>query len=185
MNKKIWWQSPEMIVALAALIVSVFAVVVGAYSAFTDRTYARASVWPNLQVSTKTSSEAETAVFALNIHSTGIGPAIIKHAEARYKGNLVTDFSELLAPMNDQFARRDWSKSSLNGLVLPPNKGQNAFRLSAPDVDLVEQFRLDMKHLELTLCYCSVYEECWQVSKSTRAKKVEYCPASIEQKVKY
>ena len=46
--KRKWYTQPEMLVAISALITSLVAVVVAMYSAYIDRAYAKASVWPSV-----------------------------------------------------------------------------------------------------------------------------------------
>ncbi|WP_445768576.1 hypothetical protein [Rheinheimera sp.] len=43
-------RNPEMIIAGSALLVSLITAFVSIYSAFIDRAYARASVWPRLEI---------------------------------------------------------------------------------------------------------------------------------------
>ena len=43
-----WYKNPEMIVALSALIIGLVTAFTSIYSAYVDREYARASVWPRL-----------------------------------------------------------------------------------------------------------------------------------------
>ncbi len=91
MKEKIWLK-PEMVVALSAVLVSVFAVVVGVYSAYTDRTYARASVWPNVVIGrhTSVSDSQDTALFSIFLDSSGLGPAKLRYTKVAYDGRTIS-----------------------------------------------------------------------------------------------
>ena len=45
-----WYKNPEMIVALSALFIGLVTAFTSIYSAYVDREYARASVWPRLEI---------------------------------------------------------------------------------------------------------------------------------------
>ncbi len=46
MKSNKWYTNPEMIVALSALLIGIVTAFTSVYSAYVDREYARASVWP-------------------------------------------------------------------------------------------------------------------------------------------
>src|SRR3982751_1653555 len=69
-----WYRQPETFIAVAALVVSISAVVVGLYEASLQRAHDRAEVWPHLEISTFTSSSGAS----ISLVNNGIGPAIIK-----------------------------------------------------------------------------------------------------------
>lgn len=179
--------SSEMVVGLSALVVSVVAVFVGAYSAYTDRTYARASVWPNIQliVQSGNSENPKSGFFSIQVASSGTGPAIIKHASVRYKGAEISKWFELLEPYQTNFVNRDLTVGSMSTVVLPANKNMVVFRLSDTNTQAVETFRQAMKEMSLVVCYCSVYEDCWQVDLNNLPKQVEHCPIRAGSKVYY
>ncbi|WP_189770556.1 hypothetical protein [Thalassotalea marina] len=180
MDKRAWWQAPEMIVAFAALIVSVFAVFVGAYSAYTDRTYARASVWPNILIDQISVIQDSNASYSVKLESNGIGPAIIKHASMIHNGKVINDYIELKKPYMKEFKDQNWSQTIIKPRVIPANSNVLVFQLNDSNKFAVDKFRKDMKNLNLTVCYCSVYDECWQVDKDNTPKAIEVCPLEVE-----
>lgn len=179
MKNRAWWQAPEMIVAFAALIVSVFAVFVGAYSAYTDRTYARASVWPNLFIEEVSSVSDDSSAYTIKLNSTGIGPAILKHASLVHADKNISNYMELRAPYNKELQNTLWSQTILKTRVIPDSSSVLVFQLRDENKEAVEKFRVDMKDMNLTVCYCSVYEECWQVDKQNHPEAVEVCPSTL------
>jgi len=117
MKNKKWYQNAQIIFALSALTVSLVAVIVGVYSAYIDRAYARASVWPRLGVGYSNVTEfGGTPTFKYLVSNNGTGPAIIKHIQISYGGELVKNWSALFKKA--KFEDADNGLSSLHGRVL-------------------------------------------------------------------
>src|ERR1700757_1118293 len=93
-----WYTEPETFIAVAALIVSISAVVVGLYEASLQRHHDRAEVWPHVEIQVFT----KTTGAEILLENTGIGPAIIQS----------------VAVMVDNHPQRNWSAvlHTLNGV---------------------------------------------------------------------
>ena len=85
MDKAPIYRSPEMIIAISALFISIITAVVSIYSAATDRDYAKASVWPRLEIFRSFSSNKS---FEYGVTNNGTGPALIKYAKVKYDSKL-------------------------------------------------------------------------------------------------
>ena len=68
-----WYREPESFIAIAALIVSLSAVVVGIYEARLQRAHDVAEVWPHVEITTFITPRGAS----LSLENTGLGPAII------------------------------------------------------------------------------------------------------------
>ena len=84
-----------MLVALAALITSVVAVVVGVYSAWIDRSFERASTWPHVEIY-RTYSDSPTA-YSIVVLNQGTGPAIVHYAIVEQDGERFDTWAKWLA----------------------------------------------------------------------------------------
>src|ERR1700760_2203086 len=82
-----WWANPEMLIALAALLTSVVAVVVGGYEAYLQRHHDRAEVWPHVEIGLWESPQGA----AIQISNTGIGPARIESLDVIVDGKAMRD----------------------------------------------------------------------------------------------
>lgn len=162
-----WYQKPDMIVGLSALMVSLVAVLVGVYSAYIDRTYARASVWPRIQLG-RSYGNTNFTYLAIN---NGTGPAIIKSLKITYDQQVVNDWTQLFTTMGLQ--NISYSQSQLNNIVIPANQRISALRIT--DKTLVETMLEQDNNISFEMCYCSIYDECWQVNKSSEIMVVEKC----------
>ncbi len=73
------YKNPEMIVALSALLIGLVTAFTSIYSAYIDREYARASVWPRLEIFRSYSGNS----FSYGVANNGTGPALIKYAKVQ------------------------------------------------------------------------------------------------------
>jgi len=69
-----------MLVAMSVLFISIVTAAVSIYSASTDRKYAKASVWPRLEIFRSFNSDKS---FEYAVTNNGTGPAIIKYAKVQ------------------------------------------------------------------------------------------------------
>jgi hypothetical protein len=77
MVKEKWYKNPEMIIALTALFIGLLTAFISIYSAYTDRAYAKASVWPKIEISRSHNVDS----FSYGVANKGTGPALIKYAK--------------------------------------------------------------------------------------------------------
>ena len=86
-----WYKKPEMIVAFSALLISLITAVVSVYSAYVDRSYARASVWPRLELH-RSFGESH---FNYGVTNSGNGPALIKYAVVTYQSKPIKEWRDI------------------------------------------------------------------------------------------
>lgn len=140
-----WYKKPEMLIAFSALFISLVTAVVGVYSAYVDREYARASVWPRLVMYYEMHSTD-----SYSVSNRGTGPAIIKYAKIK-EGNKAIKFWREVSNFPNAF-----NQSHIGGMTLPSN--ETIKMVGAKDS---KTFRASTQPLSIELCYCSIYDECW------------------------
>jgi hypothetical protein len=86
-----WYKSPEMIVALSALLIGLVTAFTSIYSAYIDREYARASVWPKLEIFRSFNSNS----FSYDVSNSGTGPALIKYAKVQDGSTYIKTWEEI------------------------------------------------------------------------------------------
>ncbi|MCJ8318374.1 MAG: hypothetical protein MJK12_01990 [Colwellia sp.] len=161
MNNTAWYKNPEMIVALSALLIGLVTAFTSIYSAYVDREYARAAVWPRLEIFRSFSGNS----FSYGVTNSGTGPALIKYAK-------VQDGSKYIKMWKDIESFNNIRQSHIGNRTLPPQdtitpvsyKGEDAKILAKAD-----------NSISIELCYCSIYEECWVIDRSNRPAAVELC----------
>lgn len=170
-----WYKKAEMIIGLSALLVSLVAVFVGVYSAYIDRTFSRASMWPSLEIYSTYSSSAKKLVYS--IKNVGTGPASIKYTRILYQGQAMSSWRELankVAP-NERF-----STVFIGQRTLPTLSSISPFISESPV--LSEGLSQNRNDIQIEICYCSVYSECWRVNKGKVASPVAQCEIPDEQR---
>jgi hypothetical protein len=162
-----WYKNPEMIVALSALIIGLVTAFTSIYSAYVDREYARASVWPRLEIFRSYSGNS----FSYGVHNNGTGPALIKYAKVYDDKNYLKTWKELEAFKNVRQSHLSNRTLSPQKSITPVSyKGKNADKLAEAD-----------KFISIELCYCSIYDECWVIDRNNRPEEVEACVINEEQ----
>ena len=174
MNKKSWL-SPEMVIGLCALVVSLVAVIVGVYSAYTDRTYARASVWPRVELNFHLSKNSDSSEFGLKMTNSGIGPAIIKSVQMEMNGNYLKTWQDILLSAGEDHQGIHLSTNNIASIVLPAERTVTTFHIKAKSKEMSGQVREMLKPLNISVCYCSVYDECWMKKRKSEPKPIKQC----------
>lgn len=172
-EQRVWYKRADMIVGLSALLVSLVAVIVGVYSAYVDRAYARSSVWPSVQIYRSYYKENEQGDwnYSYLILNNGTGPALIKSVQIKLDKQNLKNWSELR--VGTGIDQANYSQSQLNKSVIPANQRIVFFQTS--DEKLINGLNSIDEKLQFEVCYCSIYDECWQVNRSSVTEEVEKC----------
>ena len=164
-----WYKSPEMIVALSALLIGLVTAFTSIYSAFVDREYARASVWPRLEIFRSFNGNSS---FSYGVSNNGTGPALIKYAKVQDGSKYIKTWQEIKAFQNIRQSHiSNRTLSPQNSITPVSYKGEDANSLVKADAVI-----------SIELCYCSIYEECWVIDRSNRPIEVEACIVENNQK---
>ncbi|MBU2893711.1 hypothetical protein KO495_10300 [Colwellia sp. D2M02] len=156
-----WYKCPEMIVALSALLIGLVTAFTSIYSAYVDREYARASVWPRLEIF----RSFNTNSFSYGVSNNGTGPALIKYAKVKDGSKYIKTWKEIKPFQNIRQSHiSNRTLSPQNSITPVSYKGDNAKALVEADTSI-----------SIELCYCSIYEECWVIDRSNRPTAVEAC----------
>ncbi|GLX83739.1 hypothetical protein [Thalassotalea eurytherma] len=161
MNSIKWYKNPEMIVALSALLIGLVTTFISIYSAYIDREYARASVWPRLEVFKSSSGNS----FSYGVSNNGTGPALIKYAKIRDGSKYIKTWKEIKPFQNIR-------QSHISNRTLSPQNSITPLSYKGEDA---KAFVKADGSISIELCYCSIYEECWVIDRSNQPTAVEAC----------
>ena len=150
--KRKWYTQPEMLVAISALITSLVAVVVAMYSAYIDRAYAKASVWPSVLIARSWQSNRYEYI----VLNQGNGPAIINYVTMKVNGQPVTQWQDVLNIVAPDLLV-NYQQSHISNGVIRPGQQIDAFKVNDPKMVSA----LLKATFEVEMCYCSIYEDCW------------------------
>ncbi|HJT99442.1 MAG TPA: hypothetical protein VJ696_14085 [Rhodanobacteraceae bacterium] len=155
--------------SLFALAISFLALALGIYQARLMReqttvmqTQARAGVWPYLAIGYTLADEGEKQGYTWRIDNDGVGPARIETVALTLDGKPLRSWREVLhALYGDADVAATYSQ--IYGKVLPPNTNREttieAIRILDPAQ--ARTFHAAQSRFEMTICYCSVYDDCW------------------------
>lgn len=170
------FKSPEMIIAVSALIVSLITAFASIYSAFIDRAYARSSVWPRLEI--HRSYDASKAYFSYGVNNKGTGPAVIKYARLSYNNKVLKSWPDYLQMRTGRAVGH--TQSNIGSKVL--SAGESIKPMETRDKDAATLLP-DEDGLQIELCYCSIYDECWLVDRTNTPTAVAQC--TIDEKLRF
>ena len=173
--------TPEMLAALSAVLIGVSALFVSIYQASIMREQQRimreqqrASVWPYLETGTNYNTSTGLRISVTN---QGIGPARVESVEATVDSAVVTWWGQALSALMEREVRR-FTYHTINGRVLAPEGRVSLIEIKPPLSDTLAR---RIERLEMQICYCSVYQECWTTAfNSLETVPVEACERDEE-----
>ena len=177
-SQRRWYTEPESFIALAALIVSISAVVVGLYEASLQREHDRAEVWPHAEIQVFTKPTGAS----LALENTGIGPAIIQSVVVAVDGHLQRDWREALHTLNGVEPAPFGNFSAVQHGLRP---GERLVLLDLPVADLPRDFWKSIARVAVRICYASVFDEHWIVESKALGgvvtwREIARCPAQSD-----
>jgi hypothetical protein len=162
-----------MIAGLSGVLVGALALGVSAYTAWLQRRQAEAAVWPHV-----VSYSSNVPNVRWELVNKGVGPALIRSVRIELGGKPIRRWSELLLAAGVKDPGGKYLHSTLRRRVLSPNEQLPAFSLKEVDAAIANHIHLELERLRLSLCYCSVFEECWSHvdgGEGERTERVKAC----------
>jgi hypothetical protein len=182
----------EVFVSLAALVTAVAAVVITLEQtkvmreeAELERNNARISVMPSVWLSTYIGDTEGETYYKVALTNKGLGPAVIERFDVAYHGQPVYNWDELARKMaadagSEKSFEGDYLRSTRSpvspGLML--EAGGMAYPIQIDDSSEPDGIRLLMrasKDMAISLCYCSLYNDCFRTELFRRPQEVESC----------
>lgn len=154
MSDRPWYREPETFIALAALVVSVSAVVVGIYEASLQRAHDRAEMWPQIQVATITN--AKTA--QIYVENSGVGPALITSIIVSVDGKRQRTWPDAWTTVLGH-APKEYSNYTIGARTMRP--GERQLVSGIPIDEFSRGFWIDAPRVGIRICYGSVFGEHW------------------------
>lgn len=193
------------ILQLIPAVVGIFIATLALYAALNEsdavRKQQQAAVWPHMQVDLTNITTNDTTGIIIGVSNRGIGPARVRSANILLDGEQMVSWQELFLELQPEasgfFPRND---SRVGHTVLVPGSNVEVVKVSTEFFDLYdiasldgistpeetaslvlslrEAFRED--RVEMQLCYCSVFDDCWLVSSANRdPQPMETCAPYI------
>jgi hypothetical protein len=165
----------------------VFTGAVALYAALNEsqavRQQTAASVWPYVQLMVSDSDDGETASFELSFENVGVGPARMRGMQITLDGDAVASWEAATAHLQDEPVQVgvDYGRHSVSRRVIAPGEPIIAFQTHDRRLALAMQEAVYSGRAGLRYCYCSIFDDCWQVQSLSGAEDasrqaVDACP---------
>ena len=160
---------PDFIVALMAVLIGLCTMFVYIYQARIMARQMKATTWPFLETDLSYGSVG----FLIRVNNKGVGPAIIKKAAVILDNKRYDDTKANIDSVVFKLTgRRDLLNgyTNINSRVISAGESISFIEVTDTASARVLQKSLKGHSVEIEICYCSVLDECWIVS---RGKPVE------------
>ncbi|MGA8276618.1 MAG: hypothetical protein WB784_00245 [Rhodanobacteraceae bacterium] len=175
--------------SLLALTVSALALAVGSYQTLLMQrqtrlmqVQARASVWPRIDIGYAYAGSGSNTGFQLRLENNGVGPAIVHWVRVTMDGKAIHHWTEVLsAVMGSGTAHAEFT--GVRNIVIPPSTNRDTVvtALSVQDADIAKKIYDVRDRLDMKVCYCSVYDDCWTASwKKPQPRPTTVCGTSSD-----
>jgi hypothetical protein len=146
-----------------ALVISVIALGVNLYQTRLQLTQSHAGVWPYLAIHTPYAYDTrEDATFHWVVQNNGVGPAIVKSTRVTLDGRPMRRWYAVFDALLQGRQRFGSFLEPVNDQVIPSGAKINAVSVSgAAGANLLHDAE---DRLDMAICYCSVYDDCWITS---------------------
>lgn len=193
-----WLLAAQLIPSIVGVFIACLALYAALDEADAVRKQQQAAVWPYLEVRGLKSGRPEDYSFTIFIENKGIGPARLRYFDIQIDGESTGNMHELVSKAYGETNKNFYIDNSA-ATVFSPGEQVKALKVTNslipelaeanPDLDieaeqafykeLVDRFTDAFRspRIDLTICYCSVFDECWQYIKSEMEhKSVDICP---------
>ncbi len=162
----------EMIIAIMALIISLCALALSAVETRILSAQQRAAVWPYVAFSAFFGPDG----FGFRVQNNGVGPARVTGVSVTVDGTPVKQWQDwidrALGP-GSGVGYNLYRTQVLNGIVMPAQSTMEVF--GVPWTEETRTLSEGVSGLDVTICYCSVFDECW-VAKPGNDVREGACP---------
>jgi hypothetical protein len=195
----------ELVIAGAVVAISLASLFTAVYQSIVMRRTLEASVWPRVEWENSNYDEqrrVNAITFAVSNH--GVGPARIMRVEILFKGERVgteeallrrccvdgttaEERTEMLRGLT-QAGHLMTFTSTLDGTAVAQGQRRVLFEFERPAADnpaigVWDRLNRVRDELDLTVCYCSVFDDCWTAKARAyrqTAEQVDTCPSGRE-----
>jgi hypothetical protein len=150
-----------------------------------------ANSWPFLAYGSGINTVDGVTRAQMRVYNSGVGPAKIESAELVWKGVAYRKSRDFLAACCEFDAENEnlkFDSSLLSNIVLPPGQFTESIGLAQKtDAKAFAALQTAMfsRDLQLNICYCSIFDECWRTDLTKLSLKPEPVKACVAPKVPF
>ena len=173
----------DMAMGASAIIISIVSLFLALEDGNAMKQLVQANSWPYVAPEFSTQTEDGAARFKMYLINKGVGPAKVETLEVFFDGKPQLGPRHLIAAMIGPDGMNHAHKlatSDIVGSVLSTRETVD-FLSAMPETfapEQNEQMRAAVSKLDIRVCYCSVFDECWLIGgpgASAKPKLVKVC----------
>lgn len=161
----------ELVIAVTALITSISSIALAVYHGHVMKMLVEANSIPYMQGGFSTVTPDDKDVLSLDLLNRGVGPAHEESLHVKVHGRYVRSLPDLIsASLGADRAAKDQGvlhhmENKIPTRFIPGGQQQFVFRIAktAENSDIWTLLAKDSARWDIEFCYCSVFEECWEV----------------------
>jgi hypothetical protein len=161
----------ELVIAVTALITSISSIAIALHHGKIMERLVQANSLPYMQGGFSTATPEGEQVLSLDLLNRGVGPAHQQSLRVRIDDRYVTSLDELiqasLGPAQAAEANRVLVplQNMVRTRFIPGGQQQLVFRIARTpeNAQSWELLEASQRKWDIEFCYCSVFDECWEV----------------------
>ena len=165
----------DLVIAIFALLISGAATISSLYQTKAIVNQLSSSVWPYLTV---TSSTTTGTSFSEEVTNNGLGPALVGGVRLSLDGHVLKSYRDGFDRLKNSLPKnahpRDTVSSSSIGPTTVVRSGET-YQMLAIRGPLIKYVGDLGSRLQLTVCYCSLLGQCWNVTGQNPRETVSGC----------
>jgi hypothetical protein len=174
----------ELVIAVTALITSVSSIAIAVHHGRIMEKLVQANSLPYMQGGFSTATPEGARVLSLDLLNRGVGPAHQQSLHVKVDGLYVKSVDELIqasvGPARAAEARRvlEPLQNKVRTRFIPGGQQQLVFRIAKTpgNAQFWELLESSQRKWDVEFCYCSVFDECWEVlGKWEEPEQLEAC----------
>jgi len=172
----------QTILSVAAVLTGIIALYAALTESYEVRKQTAASVWPYVQLTQNDTDTSKKAFVKISLDNVGVGPARMISGVVRYQGEYMRNWQDIINKLDSKaILGETYGKSSVSHRVLAPGESLVIFQTHESKLARLFQNALYKGELELSYCYCSIFDDCWikplaNSKVEPKIELVEQCP---------
>lgn len=161
----------ELVIAVTALVTSISSIALALYHGHVMKMLVEANSIPYMQGGFSTVTPDDKDVLSLDLLNRGVGPAHEESLHVKVRGRYVQSLRDLVSASlgpGQAVKAKDVLHDMENRVptrFIPGGQQQFVFRVpkTPENSELWSLLARDSPHWDIEFCYCSVFQDCWQV----------------------
>jgi hypothetical protein len=169
--------SNDSLLSMAALLLSLCAVVTTVWQTSIMREQLRLSVWPRVRVDFRYRTDNDERFFHFQLENAGVGPAILEQVSYSYRGQPYDSLGAVWDKVMEERGlpmaqiRHNELQTVGSGLILAPQEKVMMMLMKGGTPSTAEIMRQATPHLRISIRYLSIYGELWETGFPDRSSR--------------